>query len=125
MPLTRSFKETIQARTRSDPTFRVALLREAVEALLAGDVDIGKAILRDYIDATVGFEALGSAIGTPPKSLARMFGPRGNPQASNLFAVLGYLQKHEGVRLQLHPAGSPMRRSRRVAGETRQLATLE
>jgi len=56
-------------------------------------------ILRDYIKATVGFEKLGRATGAPPKSLIRMFGPRGNPQARNLFSVIGYLQKRAGVRL--------------------------
>jgi hypothetical protein len=55
--------------------------------------------LRDTIKATVGFEQLGPAIGTQPKSLIRMFGPRGNPKARNLFGVLGYLQKQAGVEL--------------------------
>ena len=32
------------------------MLREAVEALVAGDVAIGKAVLRDYVNATIGFE---------------------------------------------------------------------
>jgi len=64
-----------------------------------GDVETGKAILRDYIKATVGFEKLGEATGTQPKSLIRMFGPRGNPQARNLFGIIGYLQKQAGVEL--------------------------
>ncbi len=55
--------------------------------------------MRDTIKATVGFEKLGEAIDTPPKSLIRMFGPRGNPQAKNLFSVIGYLQKRAGVQL--------------------------
>jgi hypothetical protein len=52
--------------------------------MLAGDVDTGKAILRDYIKATVGFAKLGEAIGTQPKSLIRMFGPRGTPNQLSL-----------------------------------------
>jgi hypothetical protein len=56
MPLTRAFKATVQARTRRDRKYREALLREGVECLLAGDLDTGKAILRDYINATIGFE---------------------------------------------------------------------
>ena len=99
MALTRDFKDTVQARAEREPAFREALLQEAVEAMLAGDLATGKAILRDYINVTIGFEALGQATGTPPKSLMRMFGPRGNPQASNLFAVLGQLQKHGGFHL--------------------------
>ena len=73
--------------------------RPSRPAGLAGDIDTGKAILRDYIKATIGFEKLGEATGTQPKSLIRMFGPRGNPQARNLFSVLGYLQKRAGVEL--------------------------
>ena len=57
----------------------------------------GKAILRDYIKATVGFEKLGEVTGTQPKSLIRMFGRRGNPQARNIFGIIGYLQKQAGV----------------------------
>ena len=101
MPLTRRFKDTVQARARSDPAFRQALLREALAALLAADVDTGKAMLRDYINATVGFERLGVATNTSPKSLMRMFGPRGNPQARNLFAVISQLQKKTGVTLKV------------------------
>jgi DNA-binding phage protein len=99
MALTRRFRDTVQARVLADPAFREALLREGVDTLLAGDIDTGKAVLRDYIKATVGFEQLSAETGTPPKSLSRMFGPRGNPQARNLFAVLGHLQRQAGLTL--------------------------
>jgi DNA-binding phage protein len=99
MPLTRSFKETVKERVARDPKFRAALFTEAVEQLLAGDVDVGKAVLRDYINATVGFERLARETGTPAKSLMRMFGPKGNPRANNLFAVISRLQKVSGIRL--------------------------
>jgi DNA-binding phage protein len=99
MARTRNFKELVQAQVRADKKFAEALLREGVDAMLSGDVDTGKTILRDYIKATVGFEKLGAATGSPPKSLIRMFGPRGNPQAKNLFSVIGYLQKRAGLRL--------------------------
>ena len=101
MALKRDFKETVRARAQRDPAFREALLREAIETLLAGDVETGKAVLRDYINATIGFEALGEATGMSPKSLMRMFGPLGNPQAHNLFAVLRYLQDHANLQLQV------------------------
>ena len=101
MPLTRDFKETVQARVRSDPEFRRALLKESVESLLEGDVDTGRAVLRDYINATIGFETLGRLTGKPPKSLMRMFGPGGNPQARNLFEVINHLQQREGIKLEV------------------------
>ena len=99
MARTRSFKSLVEGQVKRDKAFAEALLREGVDAMLSGDVDTGKTILRDYIKATVGFEELGAATGAPPKSLIRMFGPRGNPQARNLFSVIGYLQKRAGVRL--------------------------
>ena len=103
MALTRSFKELVQKRVGEDPEFGAALLREGIDTMLSGDVDTGKAILRNYIKATVGFEKLGEATGTQPKSLMRMFGPRGNPQARNLFSVIGYLQRQAGIELHVAP----------------------
>ncbi len=104
MALTRDFKETIQARAARDPAFRRELLREGVQCLLASEVDTGKTVLRDYINATVGFEELGALTRKSPKSLMRMFGPKGNPQARNLFEIIGYLQEREGVSLEVRPA---------------------
>jgi DNA-binding phage protein len=101
MALTKDFKDTIQARAQRDPAFRKALLQEGVECLLAGDVDTGKAVLRDYINATIGFEELSQVFDKSSKSLMRMFGPKGNPQASNLFAVISYLQEREGIQLEV------------------------
>ena len=58
MPLTHDFKETVRARAQRDPDFRQALLREAVECVINGDLETGKAVLRNYVNATVGFQAL-------------------------------------------------------------------
>jgi len=103
MAKTKSFRDLVERRVKDDQKFAEALLREGIDAMLSGDLDTGKTIMRDYIKATVGFEKLGQATDTPPKSLIRMFGPRGNPQARNLFSVIGYLQKRAGV--QLHVSG--------------------
>lgn len=106
MALTKDFKDTVKARAERDVEFRLALLREAVDCLLDGDVAAGKQLLRDYINATVGFEALGSQVKTSPKSLHRMFGPKGNPRADNLFRILAVLQRaeHVGARVQFRRA---------------------
>jgi hypothetical protein len=101
MPLTRSFRETVQARASRDVKFRQALLAEAMQALLDGNLEEGRAALRSCINATVGFEKLGLALGRSPKSLMRMFGPSGNPTAENLLGVVGVLQEKTGVRLQV------------------------
>ena len=102
MPLTRSFKETVQSRVQNDPDFREELLREGLQCLLAGDTETGKSILRDYINATIGFEELSRLTRKSAKSLMRMFGPNGNPQASNLFSVLRCLQEDAGLQLQVY-----------------------
>lgn len=101
MPLTRDFKATVQARLARDPKFRKELLREGVECLLAGDLETGKTILRDYVNATIGFEKLSGKTRMPAKSLMRMLGPKGNPQARNLFDVIKHLQRVEGLHFQV------------------------
>jgi DNA-binding phage protein len=105
-PLTRSFNDTVRERATRDPEFRAALLGEAVQALLGGDLDTAKVALRAYINATIGFEKLAATTGTPPKSLMRMFGPSGNPTAANLSEVIRVLQKKTGVRLEVRATAS-------------------
>jgi hypothetical protein len=68
MPLTRSFRETVQARARRDFKFRQALLGEAMQALLDGNLQEGRSALRSCINATIGFEKLGTALGRSPKA---------------------------------------------------------
>ena len=104
MALTRDFKETIRARVARDPKFRKELLREGVESMVTGDIATAKTILRDYINATVGFTELAEATHIPSKSLMRMLGPTGNPRAENLFEVVSFLQHREGVRFQVKAA---------------------
>lgn len=101
MALTREFKETVRKRLQREPAFRKALLKEAIECFIAGDVETGKTVLRDYINGTIGFDELSGRTHTPKQSLMRMLGPKGNPQARNLFAVIAQLQRHEGVSFQL------------------------
>ena len=101
MALTLDFKETVKDRVERDPAFREELLKEGIECLLTGDVDTGKAILRDYINATIGFDALSSLTDKSPKSLMRMLSPKGNPQARNLFEIIAHLQKREGIHLEV------------------------
>jgi DNA-binding phage protein len=106
MALTRSFKDHIKAKIQSGPEFRQALFREAVQALIEGDVGTARAVLRDFINATVGFAALAKATGIPPKSLIRMFGPSGNPTAANLLEVIRVLQKKTGVHLEVRASAA-------------------
>ena len=104
MALTRAFRETVYQRAQRDGAFRKALLTEAVNAYLHGDVATGKTVLRDVINATVGFEQLAPDLRKPSKSLHRMLGPGGNPSTANFFAILQVLQKRVGLRLTVKAA---------------------
>ena len=101
MAITRHFKETIQARALREPKFREGILRESIECMLSGDITTGKALLRDYINATIGFERLSKLTKKDSKSLMRMVSVSGNPTATNLFEVIYILQKKEGVHYEL------------------------
>lgn len=101
MALTRDFKETVAARIQRDAKFRQALFTEAINAYLAGDTATGKAILRDLVNATIGFEGLAAEIRKPSKSLHRMLAPRGNPNTENFFDIVSTLQKKTRVKLRV------------------------
>ncbi|MBA2549069.1 MAG: transcriptional regulator [Burkholderiaceae bacterium] len=101
MALTRDFKETVAARARRDPRFREALFTEAINAYLGGDLTTGKAILRDLVNATVGFEELAAELDKPSKSLHRMLAPHGNPSTENFFGIVNALQKKTHVKLRV------------------------
>lgn len=96
MALTRSFRETVMEELRGK-RFRRAFLREAIHDMLAGDLDSAKTVLREYINGTIGFVKLGEALGRSPKSLMRMLSRDGNPQARNLLELVAYLQKADGI----------------------------
>lgn len=101
MVLTTSFNETVRKKLQESAGFRRALLKEAVGCMIEGDVDTGKSVLRKYINGSIGFVALGEALGRSPKVLMRMFSAKGNPQAKNLFEIVAYLQKVEGTKLKV------------------------
>ncbi len=101
MALTRDFRETVLARVRRDGKYREALFTEAINACLAGDTTTGKAILRDLVNATIGFEGLAAEVRKPSKSLHRMLAPRGNPNTENFFDIISALQKKTRVKLRV------------------------
>ncbi|MBF0490692.1 MAG: transcriptional regulator [Candidatus Omnitrophica bacterium] len=104
MAITRDFKETVQKRALQDAEFREGMLRESIECMLAGDLKTGKVLLRDYINAMIGFEKLAKLTKKDAKSLMRMLSSNGNPTASNLFDVIYVLEKEEKIKYLLHPA---------------------
>ena len=93
MALTRDFKETVAARVQSDPAFAQALLDEAITLFVNGEPEPAKLILRDLVNATVGFEALADEIHKPAKSLHRMLSKSGNPTMSNVSAIFAAIKR--------------------------------
>jgi DNA-binding phage protein len=87
MALTRDFKQTVVDRVNRDPAFAQALLDEAATQFLNGEPETARLILRDLVNATIGFEQLATMTDKPSKSLHRMLSPAGNPSMNNLAAI--------------------------------------
>jgi DNA-binding phage protein len=100
MALTRDFKQTVVERVRRDPAFARAMLDEAATLFLNGEPDTARLILRDLVNATVGFEALAAQTAKPSKSLHRMLSKNGNPSMDNLAAIFDVVRRKLRVNLQ-------------------------
>jgi DNA-binding phage protein len=101
MTLTRDFQETVKDRVQREPEFAKALLDEAVSLFLNGEPETARLILRDLVNATVGFEELATATSKPSKSLHRMLSAKGNPTMDNLTTILNVLCKKLNVAIQV------------------------
>jgi DNA-binding phage protein len=102
MALTEDSKHTVVARVQRDPAFAKALLDEAASLFLNGEPQTARLILRDIVNATLGFEGLAAETGRPAKSLHRMLSKNGNPSMDNLAAILRAVRKWLGVDLEAH-----------------------
>jgi len=102
MALTRSFKQTVVERVERDPEFAKALLDEAATLFLSGEPETARLILRDLVNATLGFEQLASLTHKPSKSLHRMLSPKGNPSMDNLAAIFVAVRANLKVELEVH-----------------------
>ena len=99
MTLTRDFKETVLERAQNDPAFRVGLLTEAVECMRNNEGGVAKTLLRDYVNATIGFSELATRTNKKPQSLMRMLSSSGNPSLQNVSQLMASLHKYEGGEL--------------------------
>jgi DNA-binding phage protein len=93
MALTRDFKKTVVTRVERDPAFAKELLDEATALLISGEAETARVILRDLVNATLGFERLAKLTEVPSKSLHRMLSPKGNPSMDNLAAIFGAVSR--------------------------------
>jgi len=93
MTLSRDFKQTVVQRVQRDPAFAKAMLDEAATLFLNGEPEPARLILRDLVNATVGFETLARKTKKPSKSLHRMLSSAGNPSMDNLATIFGAVRK--------------------------------
>jgi len=101
MALTRNFKQTVIERVERDPAFAKALLDEAATLFLQDEPKTARLILRDLVNATLGFEQLAALTDKPSKSLHRMLSPKGNPSMDNLAAIFGAMRTNLKVELEV------------------------
>lgn len=102
MALTRDFKQTIVERVNRDPAFARALLDEAISLFLSGEAETARSVLRDLVNATIGFEELAKRIQAPPKSLHRMLSRRGNPSMNNIAVIFDAIRDSLNLKIQVH-----------------------
>jgi DNA-binding phage protein len=102
MALTHDFRQTVAERVEHDPEFAKALFDEAATLFLNGEPDTARLILRDLVNATVGFETLARLTDRPSKSLHRMLSSNGNPSMDNLAAIFGALRGRLRVAIEVH-----------------------
>jgi DNA-binding phage protein len=102
MAITRDYKDTINERVSREPAFTAALLDEAITLFLNGEPEVARLVLRDLVNATVGFEELALEVDKPSKSLHRMLSARGNPTMDNLTKIIGILRNNLGLDIEVH-----------------------
>ena len=102
MALTRNFTEVIKERVARDPSFARAMLDDAATTFLNGEPQIARLILRDLVNASVGFEQLAAETNRPSKSLHRMLSAQGNPSMDNIAAIFGAVRKRLGLAFEAH-----------------------
>lgn len=110
MVLTRDFNQAVLERIQSDKEFATGLFAEAMSALLEGETDVARLLLRDVINGTIGFEPLAEQVGIPSKSLHRMLSARGNPSMNNLSSIIDAIRRRLEVNLKIEAAECAVRR---------------
>ena len=106
MPTT-SYKDSMKAMVDENPDMATEMLEDAINSLLSGDLDDGRLLLRQYINATLGFQELAKRTGKQDKNLMRSLSATGSPTAANLFQIVQACMKAEGVTVAAHVIKQP------------------
>ena len=103
-----SFDDMLSGMASSNSLFASEMLEEALNTILAGSVDDGRILLRQYIKATIGFQELAKLTGKQDKNLMRSLSATGNPTAANLFEIIQACTKAAGVKVSAHVVREPV-----------------
>jgi DNA-binding phage protein len=101
MPTT-PYRDSMKAMVARNPGMAAEMFEDAINALFAGELDEGRLLLRQYVNATIGFGELARRTGKTDKNLIRALGPKGSPTAANLFQIIQACMKAEGLTLAAH-----------------------
>lgn len=119
MALTRDFKRTVVDRVNRDPEFARALLDEACSLFLNGEPETARMILRDLVNATMGFEGLAEELSAQPKSLHRMLSQHGNPSMNNIAAIFSAVSNNLNVEIEANSVEKKKDRKMSAKSKTR------
>ena len=103
---TKDYKETIQNRIDKDPDFAQHLLDEAISLILNDEPETARFVLRDLVNATIGFEKLSEKTQKNSKSLHRMLTAKGNPSMNNLTHIINVVRQTLNVNYEIHAVPS-------------------
>lgn len=101
MALSKTLTEYFIQEFKRSPEYRQEHLAGCARAVLNGELEVARELIKHAIHGSMGFESLGKKLGKSPKSLHRSFGPKGNPTAKTLIAVLTALQDFLDVSLEV------------------------
>lgn len=98
MEHTQSFSDVVIERAKTDAVFRVGLLEEAVSEFISnGDMQVCKSLLRDCIEAGLGFAALARVMSVPAPELHSKFTGGDNPTAQEFLDIVAALCAAEKI----------------------------
>jgi len=101
MPVT-SYKDSMKDMVTRHPNMALEMLEDSINTLLSGNVDEGRLLLRQYVNATIGFKELASRTGKQDKNLMRSLSETGNPTAANLFEIMQACLDYQNVEVSAH-----------------------
>lgn len=87
--------EIIVEELQEDREFLKAHLANAIASFFNGEHGAARLMLRDIVNATIGFAELAAKLNKSDKGLMQMLTEKANPSAEHLFGIIYEVMKHE------------------------------